>query len=74
MDYANAHSGPDSIRFDITLLGQTINMNSNLPDITDDFTVIDGDVDGNGSGDVQLYGFSPTADKGLNILSSYNKR
>ncbi len=45
---ANNHVGPDTIRFDISLLGQTINMNSNLPDITDDYTVINGDVDGNG--------------------------
>ncbi|HNL26271.1 MAG TPA: FG-GAP-like repeat-containing protein, partial [bacterium] len=73
IDYANSHVGPDTIRFDISLLGQTINMNSNLPDITDDYMVINGDVDGDNIGDVQLFGLDPTADKGLNILSSYNE-
>ena len=73
IDLANLNAGPDSIYFDISLLGQTINLNSNLPDITDDYTVINGDVDGNNTADVQLYGLDPTADKGINILSSYNE-
>ncbi|MBX7152392.1 choice-of-anchor D domain-containing protein [bacterium] len=43
--YANSNAGADTIRFALPLIGQTITIISTL-NVTDDSTVIDGDIDG----------------------------
>jgi hypothetical protein len=52
----NSNPGPDKIVFDASVSGQTIKPTCNLPYLTDDETVIDGDLDGDGAPDVEVSG------------------
>ncbi|HNB56747.1 MAG TPA: right-handed parallel beta-helix repeat-containing protein, partial [bacterium] len=73
INYANSHAGPDTIRFDVPMVGQTIFPATMLPDITDDSTVIDGDIDMNGLPDITLNGAPFNVPIGLTINSNYNE-
>lgn len=72
---ANSNAGPDTILFDLSLSGMTIGVpDSSLPAITDDFTLIRGDIDGDGVPDVtlqQTFVGSPLI--GLELRSSNNR-
>ncbi len=53
---ANAHAGRDVIRFAPRLSGRSIVLQTRLPQILDDQTIIRGDIDADGSPDVVLNG------------------
>lgn len=69
--FANGNAGPDTILFDTTLLGSTISLLSALPNITDDSTVINGDINGDNIPDIELDG-GATFGNGLTISSKAN--
>jgi hypothetical protein len=69
---ANDHAGPDTIRFDPSILGQTIAISTALPAITNDGTVIDGDIDGNQVASIRIDG-SDAVINGLDIRSANNE-
>ncbi len=63
---ANSHSGPDTIRFHLSLSGSTIAPLTQLPALSSGGTVIRGDIDGNGTPDIILSGKNvPGGDNGL---------
>ncbi len=72
--YANNNFGADTITFDtIAMGGHTITILSALPDLIDDSTYINGDLNNNNRPDVELYGANVgPITNGLEILSSTN--
>ena len=56
IDNANTRPSDDTILFDPGMSGQTIRPLTNLPQLTDPGTVIDGDINGDGTPDVELRG------------------
>ena len=69
---ANLNVGPDTIRFDPAISNSTITINSALPAITDDYTVIDGDIDGDSIPSIRIVP-SVTGFSGITINSAYNE-
>lgn len=67
IEQANAHAGSDTIRFNSTLAGGTIALTTPLPAVTDDWTMIDGDIGGNGSPDIVIDGHMLGPVAGLTI-------
>jgi hypothetical protein len=65
IEQANDHPGRDKIRFASWLTGKTIAPLTPLPQIIDDRTVIDGDIDRDGKPDVTLSGKKVTGGSGL---------
>jgi hypothetical protein len=65
IDYANRRSGPDEITFDPVLAGSVIFPRSQLPDIADDQTTIDGDVNDDGKPDIAISGRKAGSAHGL---------
>lgn len=72
---ANVNPGPDTILFDMDLFGNIYSVNdSALPAILDDFTLIRGDIDGDGTPDFTLQQTASGPElTGLEIRSSYNR-
>lgn len=70
IDRANAHGGRDVIDFAPKLDGATIVLLSQLPDLTDDATIIDGDIDDDGTPDIGITGRRAGAADGLVIRGS----
>jgi len=68
---ANANTGADTILFDSTLSGLTINLLSLLDTLTDDSTFINGDEDNDGFPDIEIKGGNGLSN-GLIITSSNN--
>ncbi|MBL7961407.1 fibronectin type III domain-containing protein, partial [bacterium] len=55
INYSNAHAGPDTVRFDNTLIGQTINLFSSLV-ISGDSLIIDGDINADNAPSITIAG------------------
>ncbi len=68
---ANNHSGRDKIVFAARLAGRTILVNSVLPTLSDNRTVIDGDIDGDGDPDVVVNGKRLSSGNGLTVSGNY---
>ncbi|MCP4654571.1 MAG: DUF11 domain-containing protein, partial [bacterium] len=68
---ANADGTPSVIRFDPSLAGASIQLLSGLPALSEDWTTIDGDLDGDCVPDVELNG-ELAGSNGLDVCSSYN--
>lgn len=62
IEFANSYPGPNIIRFDSNLTGNTILLNSNLPPLTDDGTTIDASPNWVGSW--------PTGEPGIGLTKS----
>ncbi len=73
INYANSNIGPDSIRFDLGLIGATIDLQSTLPTLTDNGTVIEGDIDQDGLADIEINGVTYVVPTGVEIVSDYNE-
>ena len=69
---ANSNAGPDTIVFEPSLFGGTIQPLSELPTLTADSTTINGDIDGNGTPDIEINGTNTGASVGLFISGSFN--
>ncbi|WP_177190076.1 right-handed parallel beta-helix repeat-containing protein [Flagellimonas taeanensis] len=54
LDVNASGSGPHTINFDPSLSGQTIFLSSSLPQLTVSDVTIDGDIDGDGNGDITI--------------------
>ena len=70
--FANTHAGPDIIVFEPSLSGGTMQPLSALPTLTDDSTTINGDIDGDGTPDIELDGTNAGAVNGIYITGSFN--
>ena len=62
----------DTILFDPSISGATIQPTSALPALTDDGTFINGDIDGDGTPDVEIDGSAAGEVSGITITSAYN--
>jgi len=62
----------DTILFDPSISGATIQPTSGLPALTDDGTFINGDIDGDGTPDVEIDGSAAGEVSGITITSAYN--
>ncbi len=67
IDQANGHVGRDTIVFASRTAGEVIVLSSPLPNLTDNRTVIRGDIDGDGDPDVAINGKSILVGNGLTI-------
>jgi hypothetical protein len=67
-----APPGADTITFQPGLAGKTIHLLSDLPQLTDDNTTIDGDLNDDGKPDIVLSGDRASVSNGLNISSASN--
>jgi len=65
---ANSHVGADWILFDSSLLGKTVYPLTALPSLSDSGTLLDGNIDTNGTPDITIDGKNlPTGQNGLMI-------
>jgi hypothetical protein len=71
IERANAHAGADTIAFEPALAGGTIRPKSALPTLTDFYTTIDGDIDGDGDPDICLNGSAVGPTGGLHVNAGY---
>jgi hypothetical protein len=67
---ANAHPGGDRITFAAGLSGKTIAPTSPLPNITDNYTEVDGDLNDDGKPDIALSGASLSSGAGLTVRNA----
>jgi len=72
IDTANGAGGADTITFKAGLAGKTIHLLSDLPQLTDGGTTIDGDLNDDGKPDIALSGDNAAISYGLNISSADN--
>jgi len=72
IDSANTLAGPHVITFDSSLSGGTIQPLSALPILTDDSTTINGDIDGDGTPDIEIDGTNAGDVVGIEIRGSFN--
>jgi hypothetical protein len=68
---ANAHPGPDTISFRPQMAGRYIYPKAPLPNVSDDYTTIEADIDGDRAPDVGLNGRDVSAGDGLTVEANH---
>ena len=68
---ANAHVGADTVAFRKRFVGKAIILDTALPTVTDGYTTIEGEIDGDGAPDIALNGISLSSGNGLTVAAQH---